>query len=122
MHTDSVGRRQSNRSIDGHRLHFPYDAFCQGCQGCLCWTQVTLALYHVLGVLLKREQYLSVTTVGYSAVIFGWVISHPKLPTCHFSDSSGAAPDEGPLAHLCLHICVGVICLRRLQCVLTLQC
>ena len=45
-------------------------------KGCLCWMQVTLALYHVLGVLLKREQYLSVTTVGYSAVHF-WVGPFP---------------------------------------------
>jgi len=36
--------------------------------------QVTIALYHLLGVMLKREQFLNVTTVGYSAVIFGWVI------------------------------------------------
>ena len=48
----------------------------------LCWVQVTLALYHVLGVLLKREQFLSVTTVGYSAVIFGWVPYPLALPTC----------------------------------------
>ena len=33
--------------------------------------QVTIGLYHVLGKMLKREQFLSVTTVGYSAVIFG---------------------------------------------------
>ena len=42
------------------------------CQHSLCLSQVTVGLYHVLGVLLNREQYLSVTTVGYSAVIFGW--------------------------------------------------
>ncbi|CAK0783631.1 hypothetical protein CVIRNUC_006830 [Coccomyxa viridis] len=34
---------------------------------------VTVGLYHVAGKTLKREQFLSVTTVGYSAVIFGWM-------------------------------------------------
>ena len=55
-------------------------------QPSLCWLQVTLALYHVLGVLLKREQFLCVTTVGYSAVIFGWVLYPLALPTCQFSE------------------------------------
>lgn len=41
--------------------------------------QVTIALYHLLGVLLKREQFLHVTTVGYSAVIFGWASSYVDL-------------------------------------------
>lgn len=36
-----------------------------------CSVQVTVGLYHVAGKTLKREQFLSVTTVGYSAVIFG---------------------------------------------------
>ena len=35
--------------------------------------QVCLLFYHVLGVVLRREQYHTVTTVGYSAVIFGCV-------------------------------------------------
>ena len=40
----------------------------------MCMVQVTIALYHLLGVMLKREHFLNVTTVGYSAVIFGWVV------------------------------------------------
>ena len=36
--------------------------------------QATIGLYHVLGKMLKREQFLSVTTVGYSAVIFGYAL------------------------------------------------
>ena len=39
-----------------------------------CSVQVTIGLYHVLGKMLKREHFLSVTTVGYSAVIFGCVL------------------------------------------------
>lgn len=35
--------------------------------------QICLALYHLLIVVGKREQYCDVTAVGYSAVLFGWM-------------------------------------------------
>ncbi len=33
--------------------------------------QVCLLLYHILGIVLHREQFLTVTSVGYSGVLFG---------------------------------------------------
>ncbi|CAL8461946.1 g1477 [Coccomyxa elongata] len=46
---------------------------------------VCLLFYHVLGVVLRREQFLSVTTVGYSAVIFGWMTILSRSGVASFS-------------------------------------
>ena len=39
----------------------------------LCAVQICLAMYHGLIHVFHKEQYRSVTAVGYSAVIFGWM-------------------------------------------------
>ena len=61
-----------------------------------CIVQVTIGLYHVFGKMLRREQFLNVTTVGYSAVIFGcallvlcsYLFAPNKAPTCHFHNTT----------------------------------
>jgi len=78
---------------------------------------VTLLFYYILGVRLRREHFLRVTAVGYSAVIFGWCAHRcVSAYACAWYSRSCHRDMQVTLLVLCVHnTMMAPVCPHRLS-------